>query len=161
MDLLPKSGLSVPQIKYTPVSVIGNIRAGKKATIVKITLEEGKDWDESLSVSRVGLAHALRNDTAQTIATIFGVEYWNAYKDSILNNQALQQPHRMFWAWSAGDMLFWRMVSQIYIDAMENETNELKMMVLAKKAQIAFQHSEMTLAVLKDAMPCVVSIISV
>jgi hypothetical protein len=168
LEVLLPSGLALPQLNYTPRGIIGTIRVGKKATIVKTTLKEGADWSETISCLDPAVASFLSSlflrDTGLTVATIFGDDYWNAFRSAIVKDEGTvshEKVLKMVWACVAGDMLYWRMTAQIYMDAVENETNDLKMMVLAKKAQIAFGHSKMVEDILKKSVPCDITITNI
>ncbi len=166
-EVLLPAGLGAPVMNYIPKGLVACLRAGAtKGTIVKITKNDTVSWDDCLnSISpdqALGLSVLFQRDTGLTISTIFGDEFWNAYRSGIVKragvNTSSENTLKLIWACVAGDILYWRMTSQIYLDAMENETNEAKVLVLAKKGQIAFSHSEMAKNLLKSLCPCEVAI---
>jgi hypothetical protein len=176
MDVLPKSGLSVAKIKFTSTGVIGSIRAGKKATIVKINLKDDEDWDcaKGSRNSFWGKQLEAHCDSLENfIRHIYGDEFYKSWYDATVQipepytpetpaeDLTSAQTTQCVWGEVAGYVLYWRMTGQIYMDAMEDETNELKMLVLAKQAQLAYQYSEIALAVLDIAESCVATVVSI
>jgi hypothetical protein len=165
VEVFRPSGMTIPVLNQTGEGLVACIRAGAKATIVKITRNEGLSWDEvrdDMSPDQCwGLSCLFQQDTAQTIATVFSWDFWFKYRSAIikdLGERNSQNIVRLIFSCVAGDILYWRMSGQVYLDAMENETNEVKVLCLAKKAQIAFSHAEMTKNLLKSVCPCDVSI---
>ena len=166
LEVLKPSGLTIPQLNYTPKGVVASIRVGKKATIVKITLKEPYTFDGTLCCLNPHNGYAIsdlfKRQTGLTIATVFGDAFWEDYQNAIVKEPSLppnpEKVIKMLYACIAGDVLYWRMSAQVYMDAMEDETNEAMSLVLAKKAQIAFQQSEMTLGFLKASMPCDITV---
>jgi len=154
--------LSVPVLNYTPTGLVASIRAGDKATIIKITKKEEASWEylhSHITPEQVwSFSNLLQQDTAQTISSLFGWDYWFKYRFAIVKrageNNTPENKMKLVFALVAGDALYWRIVSQVYMDAMENETNEVKVLILAKKAQITYSHSEMSLNLLKTIAPC-------
>jgi hypothetical protein len=164
-EVLRPSGLSIPVLNYTPEGLVASVRAGSRATIVKITKKDTASWADSLSTLPPNRAYGFKDlfleDTAETITAVFGNDFWQSYRTAITKKAGENTPEtmvKMIYALVAGDALYWRMSSQIYMDAMESETNEAKMLVLAKKAQIAFSHTEMSQNLLMSVCPCEVTV---
>jgi hypothetical protein len=165
LEVLRPSGLSVPVLNYTPTGLVACIRAGGKATIAKITKKDDVSWSHAQSglspISAYAFNELFQRDTALTITTIFGEDYWNNYRSAIVKRaggNTSETVVKMVFALVAGDLLYWRMTGQVYMDAMENESNEGKVLCLAKKAQIAFTQAEVSQNLLKSVCPCEVSI---
>lgn len=168
-EVLLPAGMSVPFLNYTPKGLVACIRCiregANKATIVKITKNDDVSWEFARSTlspdQALGLNELFQKQTALTVASIFGCDYWWNYRNAIVKSageQNVENMMKLIFALVAGDVLYWRMTSQIYLDAMENETNEARVLVLAKKGQIAFSHSEMAKNLLMKVCPCEVTV---
>lgn len=118
-EVLLPAGIGAPVLNYIPKGVVACLRAGAtKGTLVKITKNDDVSWDvarDSISPDQAwSISVLFQQETAQTIATIFGWDFWFKYRSAIIKRAGETNAENMLkliFALVAGDMLYWRMTS--------------------------------------------------
>jgi hypothetical protein len=174
LDILPYAGLGTPTLTHTDTGLCAVLPSKTKNCVVFINKPEDEPWMTLLrTVSPqvlLMLSQFFTRDTGLTIAAIFGSDYWEAYHSAITKkvlrkNATLEAAGGMTvktaWSCVAGDLLYWRLTGQLFMDAMENAETDLLRCLYAKKGQIAFHQAEMSQNLLKSIFPKAKVILSV
>jgi hypothetical protein len=153
-DIVLGAGLTTPTKKTHHHGLTGSYRATTvgRTLIVNIRRNNHIDWEAFKHTLDVELAHHMayqfNHDDQLTISYIFGQKYWEDYRLAMIEGLVstgtgdFKEVVLATWSMVLGDYLYWKTTANLYMEAMEEATDDLKMSIYAQKAKVAFTHAE-------------------